>query len=197
MLQGTDLAAFRGDRLIFEGVSFALSPGGALILEGENGAGKTSLLRLLAGFLPPAAGQLFWQGADAFADRVAHGRRIGWLGHQDAIKPGLSVAENLDPWNHAGDAAPAAALAAVGLADFADVPGRMLSAGQRRRVAICRLLLADAPLWLLDEPTTALDRASIVRLGRLLATHRAQGGLVIAATHLDLPLPDAARLSLS
>lgn len=197
MLQGADLAAFRGDRLVFEGLSFALSPGEALILEGENGAGKTTLLRLLAGFVPPAAGILLWHGDDALEDRVAHGRRIAWLGHQDAVKPGLSVLENLDSWNRRGRPAVAAALDAVGLGDCAEVPGRMLSAGQRRRVAIARLVLADAPLWLLDEPTTALDRASIARLGGLLADHRAAGGLVIAATHLDLPLPGATRLSLS
>ncbi|GAB0116801.1 heme ABC exporter ATP-binding protein CcmA [Acidisoma sp. 7E03] len=197
MLEARDLAAFRGTRLVFEGMSFALQPGEALILEGENGAGKTTLLRLLAGFVPMAAGTLLWQGAEAFEDRVAHGRRIGWLGHQDAVKPGLSVMENLESWGRGGAAARGAALEAVGLGDFAEVPGRMLSAGQRHRVAIARLLLAEAPLWLLDEPTTALDRASIARLGALLAEHRAAGGLVVAATHLDLPLAGAGRLALS
>jgi len=199
-LESRDLAAFRGDRLIFEDISFGLAAGGALILVGENGAGKTTLLRLLAGFVPRAAGQLLWDGADALEDLAAHGRRIAWLGHQDAVKPGLTVAENLDPWARgAGErrAARETALAAMGMAEFAEVPGRMLSAGQRRRVAISRLLLADAPLWLLDEPTTALDVASVARLGAVLAGHRAAGGMVIAATHLDLPLPEATRLSLS
>jgi heme exporter protein A len=199
-LESRGIAAFRGDRLIFEDISFALAPGEAMILAGENGAGKTTLLRLLAGFVPRAAGQLLWNGADALDDLGAHGRRIAWLGHQDAVKPGLSVAENLDTWSRGtGDRLSArhAALDAMGLGEFAEVPGRMLSAGQRRRVAISRLLVADAPLWLLDEPTTALDVASISRLGAVLARHRAAGGMVIAATHLDLPLPEASRLSLS
>lgn len=200
VLESRGLAAFRGDRLIFDNISFTLAAGGAVILVGENGAGKTTLLRLLAGFVPRAAGQLLWDGADALDDLASHGRRVAWLGHQDAVKPGLTVAENLDAWRRgAGDRLSArnAALDALGLGDFAEVPGRMLSAGQRRRVAISRLLLADAPLWLLDEPTTALDAASVVRLGAVLAGHRAAGGMVIAATHLDLPLPGAARLSLS
>lgn len=200
VLESRGLAAFRGDRLIFDNISFTLAAGGAVILVGENGAGKTTLLRLLAGFVPRAAGQLLWDGADALDDLASHGRRVAWLGHQDAVKPGLTVAENLDAWRRgAGDRLSArnAALDALGLGDFAEVPGRMLSAGQRRRVAISRLLLADAPLWLLDEPTTALDAASVVRLGTVLADHRAAGGMVIAATHLDLPLPGAARLSLS
>lgn len=199
-LECRGLAAFRGDRLIFEDISFALAQGGALILAGENGAGKTTLLRLLAGFVPRAAGELLWNGADALEDLATHGRRIAWLGHQDAVKPGLSVAENLDSWARGGGdrrSARRAALDAMGLGDFAEVPGRMLSAGQRRRVAISRLLVADAPLWLLDEPTTALDQASVTRLGAVLAGHRAAGGMVIAATHLDLPLPGATRLSLS
>ena len=202
VLETTGLAAFRGDHVIFEDVSFALRPGEAMILLGANGAGKTTLLRLLAGLVPRVAGMVLWNGADALSDPVAHGRRIAWLGHQDAVKAGLTVLENLDPWarrpGRAGrQAAIAASLAAMGLADFAALPGRMLSAGQRRRVAICRLLLAEAPLWLLDEPTTALDTASVARLGAMLAAHRAGGGMVIAATHLDLPLPSAQRLSLS
>lgn len=205
MLEGRDLAAFRGDRLIFEGLSFRIESGAALVLQGENGAGKTTLLRLLAGFVPLAAGALLWQGADALEDLATHGRRIAWLGHQDAVKPGLSVAENLEPWmrspaamaREARRARIEAALAAVGLGDSAELPGRMLSAGQRRRVAIARLSLAAAPLWLLDEPTTGLDAASVGRLGGLLATHRAAGGMVIAATHLDLPMPDAERMVLA
>ena len=202
LLEARGLAALRGDHLIFHDLSFTLAPGGALLLLGANGAGKTTLLRLLAGLLPPVAGLLLWNGADARADLLAYGARIGWLGHQDAVKPGLTVAENLASWirgpgGAGASAAIAAALAAMDLAALADIPGRMLSAGQRRRVAISRLLLRPAPLWLLDEPTVALDTASIGRVGAALAAHRAAGGMVIAATHLDLPLPGAAKLDLS
>jgi heme exporter protein A len=202
LLEARGLAAFRGDHLIFQDISFTIETGGALLLLGANGAGKTTLLRLLAGFLPSAAGMMLWNGADARADMLAYGARIGWLGHQDAVKPGLTVAENLASWvrgpgGAAASAAIAAALAAMGLAELADIPGRMLSAGQRRRVAISRLLLSPAPLWLLDEPTVALDAASISRFGKALAAHRAAGGMVVAATHLDLPLPGAAKLDLS
>jgi heme exporter protein A len=194
VLEAEGLAVIRGERLVFAGVSFALRPGGALLLTGPNGAGKSTLLRLLAGLLPPAAGKLRWAGADALADLPAHALRLHYLGHQDAVKPGLTVAENLRFWG--STAAIARALPAVDLAPLAELPARMLSAGQRRRLALARLLLREAPLWLLDEPSTGLDAASVVRLGQLLAAHRAAGGMVVAATHLPLPLADAASLTL-
>lgn len=200
MLDVRNVAAFRGDHLIFENVSFRLQAGGALTLLGRNGAGKSTLLRLVAGLMPLAAGDVLWDGQDALADLPIHGRRLAYLGHQDALKPGLTVAENLGCWSRLphGDrqAAIAAALAAVGLSDLASVPLRMLSAGQRRRVAIARLPLSDAPLWLLDEPTTALDTAAVLRLGDIAAAHRAGGGMIIAATHLEWPLPGATELHL-
>ncbi|GAB0115227.1 heme ABC exporter ATP-binding protein CcmA [Acidisoma sp. C75] len=204
LLEAERLAAFRGDHLVLQEVSFTLRPGEALLLHGPNGAGKTTLLRLLAGFLRPAAGRLLWDGGNVLDDLPLHGLRIGWLGYQDGIKPGLTVAENLAPWQRAAHASGAglgqgqrmAALAAMGMDAFADLPSRMLSAGQRRRLAICRLILAEAPLWLLDEPTVALDSKAIGQLGALLAAHRTAGGMVIAATHVDLPLPQAARLDL-
>ncbi len=195
------MAAFRGDHLVFEDISFRLQPGDALVLVGRNGSGKTTLLRLVAGLMPRTAGDVLWEGQDALADLPAHGLRLAYLGHQDALKLGLTAAENLGLWARGPQpgriAAVEAALEAVGLADLAHLPARMLSAGQRRRVSIARLLVSGAVLWLLDEPTTALDTASIERLGRLAAAHRAGGGMVMAATHLDLPLPDAAELSLS
>lgn len=190
LLTAQDLAAFRGERLVLRGVSFAVAAGGALLLLGPNGSGKSTLLRLLAGLKRPDAGQLLWHGEDALADLSAHARRVAYLGHQDAIKPGLSVAENL--LFAAAGRPVAAALEALGLAALADLPARMLSAGQKRRLALARLVLSPAPLWLLDEPTLGLDQASLGRLGALLATHRAAGGMVVAATHLDLPLPGAA-----
>ena len=184
-----DIAAIRGDRLVFGPLSFSLAPGGALLLVGPNGSGKSTLLRILAGLGRIEAGRVLWQGADALADRTAHGARVAYVGHLDAVKPGLSAAENL------GQGA-AAALAAVGLLALADLPVRLFSAGQKRRLALTRLLLKPAPIWLLDEPTLGLDTASVARFGVMLAAHRAQGGLVLAATHLPLPLPGAAELSL-
>ena len=196
MLVAEDLAVFRGERLVFRDVGFRLSIGGALVLAGPNGSGKSTLLRLLAGLIRPAAGRVTWDGADALTDLAAHGRRVAYLGHQDAVKPGLTVTENLHFAAAVSRRPIADALAAVGLAALADLPAKMLSAGQKRRLAIARLLLAAAPLWLLDEPTLGLDTASIDRFGQLLAAHRAAGGMVVAATHVPLPLPDADGLRL-
>jgi heme exporter protein A len=193
-LQAVDLAAIRGERLVFHDVSFAVAAGGALLLSGPNGSGKSTLLRLLAGLLRPAAGQLTWNGQDAFA---AADRSVAYLGHQDAVKPGLTALENLAFARRTGGGDPASALAALGLADLADLPARMLSAGQKRRLALSRLSLSRAKLWLLDEPTLGLDQSSVQLLGQMLARHRAAGGVVIAATHLPLPLPDAAELRLA
>ena len=194
MLEADGLATIRGERLVFSGVSFRLVPGGALLLTGPNGAGKSTLLRLLAGLGRLAAGRLLWHGADALADLPAHAARIGWRGHLDAVKPGLDAAENLRPWGTRP--AVAAALEALALAPLAALPVRLYSAGQRRRLALARLALRPGPLWLLDEPTLGLDAGAVTRLGTLLERHRAGGGLVIAATHLPLPLDGAAELRL-
>jgi heme exporter protein A len=196
MLEARDLACWRGDRAIFAGLSFSLKPGGALLLLGANGAGKSSLLRLLAGLIPAAEGRLLWEGQDALADRVGHAARLRYLSHQDALKPSLSASENLRFYARLWGGDVDAALAAVGLAELADLPARVLSSGQKRRLALARLALAPVPLWLLDEPTVGLDAASVARLGKLLATHRGQGGAVLAATHLPLPLPGARELAL-
>lgn len=195
MLQAEGLAAFRGERLVFSGVDFTVEPGGALVLTGPNGSGKSTLLRLLAGLVRAAAGQLLWRGEEALSDLVAHGARVAYLGHQDAVKPGLTAAENLRFWG--GRAEVECALAAVDLTPLRDLPARMLSAGQKRRLALARLALSAAPIWLLDEPTLGVDAASVERFGSLLAAHRASGGLVVAATHLPLPLPGAANLAMA
>ncbi len=193
MLNADDLAAFRGERLVFAHLGFSVPQGGALLLAGPNGSGKSTLLRVLAGLSRLEAGRLLWNGTDALNDRVEHAGRVAYVGHLDAIKPGLTVLENL-----AASRAPAlAALARLGVESLAELPARMLSAGQRRRVALSRLALAAAPLWLLDEPTLGVDTASVERLGTLLAEHRARGGIVVAATHLPLPLPGAAALALA
>ncbi|MBW8270881.1 heme ABC exporter ATP-binding protein CcmA [Caldovatus aquaticus] len=203
MLEARELACVRGERgAVFAGLSFRLEAGGALLVTGPNGAGKSTLLRVLAGLLPAAAGQVLWRGEDIAADRAAHARRLRYVGHQDGLKPGLTVRENLAFYARLWGGGTAPALEAMGLAPLAGLPARMLSAGQRRRLALARLALGAPPgaggaaLWLLDEPTTGLDAASVARLARLLERHRAQGGLVVAATHLPLPLPDAAELRL-
>ena len=196
MLQATGLAAFRGERLVFRDLDFAVVAGGALLLTGPNGSGKSTLLRLLAGLLRPAAGVLSWNGADALIDLAAHARRVAYVGHQDAIKPGLTAAENLHFAARLTGARVVTALAAVGLEGLADLPARMLSAGQKRRLALARLALSHATLWLLDEPTLGLYAAAVERFGAMLAGHRASGGLLVAATHLPLPLSDTAELRL-
>lgn len=196
MLEARELACLRGERVVFAGLSFALDAGGALLLTGANGAGKSSLLRLLAGLLAPAEGALLWQGEDALADRAAHARRLRYVGHGDALKPALTARENLGFFARLHGGEVDAALDALGLSALAELPARVLSAGQKRRLGLARLALAPAPLWLLDEPTTGLDAASVERLGALLARHRAAGGMVAAATHLPVPLPGAAELRL-
>ena len=188
---GHDLVCVRGERTVFTGVSFSLGARGALVLTGANGSGKSSLLRLMAGLLAPAAGHLAWDGTDVSLDPDAHHRRLRWIGHADAVKPALSVVENLRTWAslwggraHA-EARSRAALDAFGIARLADVPGRYLSAGQRRRLALARLLVAPATLWLLDEPRTALDAEAAMRLDDAITRHREAGGMVVLALHGD------------
>ena len=199
MLQADRVAAFRGERLVLQDISFQVVPGDALLLIGPNGAGKSTLLRVLAGLVRAEAGRVLWNGADALLDLPEHARRLAYLGHQDAIKPALTAAENLSfpPGSRAGiGAGIGAALARLGLAELADVPARMLSAGQRRRLALARVSLSRAPLWLLDEPTLGLDAAALDAAGALFADQRAAGGMIVAATHVALPLPDARELRL-
>jgi len=196
VLRAEGLTAIRGERLVFQDVSFTLPPGGGLILSGRNGAGKSTLLRLLAGLVPPDAGRLLWDGVDALADRTEHGARVALLGHQDALKPGLTAAENLSFAARLSGRPVRAALAGPDLEELPDLPARMLSAGQKRRLALARVSLSAAVLWLLDEPTLGLDDPAVECLGRLLAQHRDAGGMVVAATHVSLPLPGAETLRL-
>ncbi|CAA7624474.1 heme ABC exporter ATP-binding protein CcmA [Magnetospirillum sp. UT-4] len=200
---GQGLGCVRGGRVVFAHLDFRVGPGEALMLLGPNGSGKSSLLRVMAGLLKPAAGQLTWGEGEAGDDAEAHAARTHYVGHHDAVKPVLTVAENLRFWArlhepHAGKAAGAVehALERFGLAHLRDIPGKMLSAGQKRRTNLARLLAAPSPLWLLDEPTTALDRASIAVLEDVFAGHRAQGGMVVLSTHQDVALPGAAVLRL-
>ena len=189
-LEASGVSCFRGERLVLDGVSFAVARGGALLLLGPNGAGKSTLLRVLAGLKRLDAGRVLFDGSDDYAGRVA------FLGHQDAVKPGLTAVENLAFAARMGGGDIALALEGVGLGALGALPARMLSAGQKRRLALARLALSGADLWLLDEPTLGLDSAAVERFGAVLAGHRAGGGVVVAATHLPLPLPDAAELRL-
>ena len=192
------MACIRGERPVFSGVSFRLAPGGALALVGPNGAGKSSLLRILCGLLRRAGGTLAWDGEPLDDDWAAHRSRLHYVGHLDAVKPTLTVAETLEGWAHLRGAARAApgALEALAIDGLADVPGRFLSAGQRRRLALARLLATPAPLWLLDEPTVTLDADAAARVAALIEAHRAEGGMAVVATHGEIALAGADRLDL-
>ncbi len=227
-LTAEKLACTRGDRKLFDGLSFRVSAGQALAVEGANGAGKTSLLRMIAGFLTPAAGRLVLKSAQTeITDAEERGKAIGWLGHHDGLKPQLTVREQLDFFarlyrnplrpslapraprannlggaprpapatgtspasaSRAGEADLISVLERVGLARQAELPCRYLSAGQRRRLALARLLVSERPLWLLDEPFAALDAAGQALIAQLMARHCGHGGIIIAATHDPLGL---------
>lgn len=188
------LACVRGDRRVFADLDFQVAAGEALVVEGANGAGKTSLLRLIAGFLSPASGGIVLNAdGAAIRDGEERGRHVGWLGHQDGIKPQLSVGEQLEFFMrlHGGRAAIVPALEQVGLARQRQLPCRYLSAGQKKRLGLARLMLSGRSLWLLDEPFAALDSAGRALAAELMMAHCAWGGIVVAATH-D-PLGIAAR----
>lgn len=193
-LTAEKLTLMRGDRILFSGLSFRVGAGQALAVEGANGAGKSSLLRLIAGFLAQQSGSLTVKDGDrSISDGEERGHFVGWLGHQDGLKPQLTVAEQLGFFAHLYRSAsdPAALLEELGLARQAQLPCRYLSAGQRRRLALARLLASGRPLWLLDEPFAALDSAGQDLVGRLMALHCGAGGIVIAATHDPLGLGNA------
>ena len=191
-LVGENLACRRGERLVFRGVDFRLPAGGALVLTGANGSGKSSLLRLLATLLVPAAGRLLWNGVPVSNDPARYRALIHYVGHLDGVKPALTPRQMLGFWAAlSGVRRPAveAALAAFGIERAADWPCRWLSAGQRRRLALARLIAAPAPIWLLDEPGAALDRDGMAQLDAAIAAHRATGGNVALATHDPAAIP--------
>ena len=194
-LEGEELACIRGGREVFRGLAFTISSGEALLVTGRNGAGKSSLLRMIAGLVRVAGGRLAMIDADPERSipELAH-----YLGHQDALKTSLSVAENLGFWTrYLGGGGPVqAALAAVGLDALADLPAAYLSAGQRRRLSIARLVAVNRPIWLLDEPTSALDGQAQQCLAALMAEHLALGGMILAATHGPVGLEKARELRL-
>jgi heme exporter protein A len=194
-LEGSGLVCVRGGREVFAGLDFAVDSGSALLVTGRNGAGKSSLLRMIAGLVRAEAGGIELRGGDP--ERTVP-EQAHYLGHQDALKPSLTVAENLAFWTrYLGTAGNGdAALAEVGLAGLADLPAAYLSAGQRRRLSVARLLAVRRPIWLLDEPTAALDREAQDSLGRLMGEHLATGGLIVAATHGPIGLDAAKELRL-
>jgi heme exporter protein A len=192
------LCAKRGGRILFAGISFSVDAGAALLVTGPNGAGKTTLLRSLAGFLPLEAGEVRLDGTGA---DMSIAEQCHYVGHANAVKPSLTVAENAAFWTGflGGSGAPdrlGRALDAFGLTALRDIPAGYLSAGQRRRAGLMRLMLADRPLWLLDEPTSSLDAAAQAALADVANRHLAAGGLVVAATHLPLNLASAQELHL-
>jgi len=182
-LAGQGLSCIRGGREIFAGLDFEVTAGQALAVTGINGAGKSSLLRLIAGLLPVAGGAVTLEGgeADLTLPEQAH-----YLGHRDALKPALTVLENLDFWRDflGGQAIDGlAALETVGLGHAAHLPAAFLSAGQRRRLSIARLIAVNRPVWLLDEPTSALDTSGQAMIASLMEAHLRSGGIILAATH--------------
>jgi len=187
MLDVLNLACVRDERVLFRGLSFTLNPGEIFQIAGVNGAGKTSLLRILSGLATPEEGEVKWQGELIKRARDSFHHQLLWLGHQPGIKAVLTADENLR-FFHADSAMKArwAALAAIGLLGYEDVAVGQLSAGQQRRVALARLWLSAAKLWILDEPFTALDPAGIEKLTCRLEAHAAQGGSVLLTTHQPL-----------
>jgi len=195
-LLAVNLACHRGGRDVFAGLGFAVGAGEILAITGRNGAGKSSLLRTIVGLVRITRGSLTLEGGDP---ELTIAEQAHYLGHQDALKPSLSVGENLRFWagflgHKAADTV--AALGAVGLDPLADLPAAYLSAGQRRRLSIARLIAVKRPIWLLDEPMSTLDAAAQERLAGLMRTHLAEGGLVLAATHGPLGLAATRELRL-
>src|SRR5664279_2522298 len=195
-LKADNLTCSRGGREVFAGLNFSLSGGEALVVTGRNGAGKSSLLRMIAGLVHVAAGRLALAGAE---DDASIAEQSHYLGHHDAMKPSLSVSENLQFWAEflgSDRQTVPAALEAVGLAPLASLPAAYLSAGQRRRLSIARLVAVTRPLWLLDEPTSALDVASQTRLAELMRSHLAGGGMIVAAAHGPIGLDNAREMKI-
>lgn len=187
MITGTDLSVARGGIAVLSGVSFDVAAGQALILRGPNGVGKTTLLRTIAGLQPALAGQVV-PGPD----------QVAYSGHADAVKAALTVAENLSFWSSIyGAPGIDAALADLALHPLRDRAAQSLSAGQKRRLGLARLLLSDRPVWALDEPTVSLDADMVQLFARILARHLDRGGAALLATHIDLDLPSAATLDLA
>jgi heme exporter protein A len=194
---GANLSCRRGGRTVFAGLSFRIASGQSIVLRGPNGSGKTTLLRLMAGLARAAEGTLSWNGENISDDLPAHGARLGFAGHLDAVKAAQTVRENLSFWAKLRSGSDVSqALRTFGISHLADVPGRVLSAGQRHRVALARVMVSGAPLWLLDEPTNTLDDAALGALRETMHLHLKRGGMIVMASHGEPLLPTADALSL-
>jgi heme exporter protein A len=193
-LSGNGLMVERGQRPIFTDLNFAAMSGELVALTGPNGAGKTTLLRLIAGIIQPKAGTVDLEGGEV---DLAIGQQAHMIGHQHGIKPALTVEENLRFWkDFLGGETLQGGLEGFGLETLRDFPAGVLSAGQRRRLSLARLLVAPRPIWLLDEPTTGLDQRSLVLLGEHMRGHLDHGGIIIAATHGTLGVKPTAIIAL-
>ena len=192
MLEARELLCERDERTLFSGLSFTLNAGEWVQITGSNGAGKTTLLRLLTGLSRPDAGDVLWQGQPLHQVRDSYHQNLLWIGHQPGIKTRLTALENLHFYHRDGDTAQCLeALAQAGLAGFEDIPVNQLSAGQQRRVALARLWLTRATLWILDEPFTAIDVNGVDRLTQRMAQRTEQGGTVILTTHQPLNVAES------
>lgn len=194
LIEVRDLTCERGERTLFTGMSFTVKAGSLVRIAGSNGAGKTTLLRLLTGLMRPAEGTILWRGVPILKAAQDFWRELCYIGHRNGVKDDLSVMENvlIDARIASLKSTPEEArraLAAVGLSDYEDVPAGQLSQGQRRRVALARLWLSESvPLWILDEPFTALDVRAVARLADLISGHVAAGGVVMLVTHQEVPV---------
>ncbi len=190
----------RGGRLALSARAFEVAEGEAGVLRGPNGAGKSTLLRALAGLLPIAAGDARLGGVSLTAEREEFAAKIAYAGHLDAVKPAMTVRENLASWAALDDTAASGvdtALAAFDLTAIADTPAAYCSAGQKRRLGLSRLLVMDRPLWLLDEPTVSLDASSVALFAKAVSDHCAAGGVALAATHIEIGLPEGPRIDIA
>lgn len=192
---GNAITCFRGERFVFEGLDFAVESGEVLVLTGPNGSGKSSLIRIMADLLAAIDGQLSWNGEAVSEAPEDHHARLHYVGYQDAIKPVMTVRENLSFWaalrgplDRVTDA-----LRTVGLDGIAEMPAQFLSSGQRRRLSLARIVASSAELWLLDEPTVGLDRNAVGILETLIDAHCASGGMAVLATHQPIAVKGAER----
>jgi len=198
LFSAENLTCIRGGRTLFSGLSLSLRPSEGLLVRGPNGIGKTSLLRVLAGFLPPEEGSFSWDQETSKRARDLVPGRIHYLGHATGLKPTLTVRENLVTWGRlfGGAGNPDEAAEKTGVEDLLEFPLKFLSEGQKKRVNLARFLVTPLPLWLLDEPASGLDREGVKILEGLITGHLKEGGIVIAATHQDLNIKGMTTLTI-